>query len=120
MAPSRNPLARLRHVLDEMDQLAAAMADVNFEAFAASYMHRRTAEHAILIISEAIRSLPAELTDQQPGPNWRAMRGIGNVLRHDYYAIEPPVLWDILSLRLPELRPVILHMIEEVTQRDGQ
>ncbi|NNM71232.1 hypothetical protein HJG44_02340 [Enterovirga sp. DB1703] len=43
------------------------------------------------------------------------MRAIGNVLRHDYYAVEPPVLWDVVNVRLPELRPVIARMIEDLS-----
>ncbi len=42
------------------------------------------------------------------------MRGIGNVLRHDYFAIEAPVLWDILRTQLPQLRPVVARMIEDL------
>jgi uncharacterized protein with HEPN domain len=114
MAASRNPLARLHHIRDEIDQLTAAMGEVEYGAFLDSYMHRRTAEHAVLIISEAVRAIPEEIMARYPGPNWRAMRGIGNVLGHDYFAIEAPVLWDILRTQLPQLRPVVARMIEDL------
>lgn len=113
MAPSRNPLARLQHVRDEIDQLTRAMAGIVYEDFAASYVYRRTVEHAVLIISEAVRSLPDELLERYPGPNWRAMRGIGNVLRHDDFAIEPTVLWDVVSTHLPALSATVERMIAD-------
>ena len=102
MAASRNPRARLLHIRDEIDQLARVVEGLDEEAFSSSYLHRRAAEHAVLIISEAVRALPAEMLERHPGPNWPAMRGIGNVLRHDYFAIEPAVLWDVVSIHLPE------------------
>ena len=42
------------------------------------------------------------------------MRGIGNVLRHDHFAIEPAVLWDVVTTHLPDLRPVIARMIDDL------
>lgn len=63
MAASRNPRVRLEHIRDEIRDLSAATAGLTPRAFAASYIHRWTTEHAILIISEAVRTLPVELTD---------------------------------------------------------
>lgn len=114
MAASRNPLGRLEHIRDEIAQLRAAMAGQTSESFAASYVMRRTAEHAILIVSEAVRALPQELTDRHPGPAWSDIRGIGNVLRHDYFAVEPPVLWNILTTHLPPLADVVETIITEL------
>ncbi|UHC17341.1 DUF86 domain-containing protein [Methylobacterium currus] len=59
------------------------------DAFLESDILRRTAEHAMLIISEAVKDVPVELTDRYPGPPWSDIRGIGNVLRHEYYAVAP-------------------------------
>ncbi|MGU3536697.1 HepT-like ribonuclease domain-containing protein [Methylobacterium sp. A54F] len=111
MAPSRNPRARLGHIQDEIAQLRAATVGQTFASFAASYVMRRTTEHAILIISEAVRALPQDMIDRHPGPAWPEIRGIGNVLRHDYFAVEPPVLWNILTLHLPPLADAIEAMI---------
>lgn len=114
MAASRNPRMRLEHIRDEIRDLSVATAGLTQEAFAASYIHRRTTEHAILIISEAVRALPVALTDRYPGPAWSDIKGIGNILRHDYFAVEPPVLWNILSEHLPILREAVDAMLREL------
>ena len=113
MAASRNPMVRLEHIRDEITQLQAAMADQTLETFAASYVLRRTSEHAILIISEAVRTLPRELLDRHPGPAWSEIKGIGNILRHDYFAVEPLVLWNIVTEHLPTLIDVVEAMLAE-------
>ncbi len=78
-----------------------------------SYILRRTAEHAILIISEAVKAVPNEMTDRYPGPPWADIRGIGNILRHEYYAVDPLVLWNIMTEHLPALALVVDRMIAE-------
>ena len=76
-------------------------------------MLRRTTEQALLIISEAVRAIPVDLTDRYPGPRWADIRGIGNVLRHDYFAVDPQVLWRIATDQLPGLSAVVTTMIGE-------
>lgn len=119
MAASRNPLARLEHIRDEISELTVAVSGTTPGTFADSYVLRRTTEHAILIISEAVRALPRDLTDRYPGPAWSEIKGIGNVLRHDYFAVEPPVLWNILTEHLPPLAQVVATMIADLRGTSG-
>jgi uncharacterized protein with HEPN domain len=114
MAASKNPQLRLFHIRDEIDGITAALRGVSFEEYRESFTLRRAAERALQIISEAARSLPAELRKRHPGAPWTAITGIGNVLRHEYQRIDDRRLWDILIVHLPQLRPVIVRMIEEL------
>ena len=115
MAASRHPLARLGHIRDELTDLGTALEGVTFEVFVENYVLRRAAEHALLIISEAVKALSPAFTDHHPGADWRAVRNIGNVLRHDYFEVDTRVLWKVVTERLPELKPVIERMIAAQT-----
>jgi uncharacterized protein with HEPN domain len=114
MAATKNPLARLAHVRDEIEGITAALRDVERDRFTENYILRRAAERALLIISEAAKALPKNLTDRYPAINWRGVRGLGNVLRHDYERVDADTLWEILTAKLPELAPVIERMIADL------
>jgi uncharacterized protein with HEPN domain len=116
MAASKNPQLRLLHIRDEVDGVATALFGVSFEQYLESYTLRRAAERAVQIISEAAKALPSESLDRYPDAPWSAIIGIGNVLRHEYQRIDDKRLWDILTVHLPRLRPVILRMIAELEQ----
>ena len=58
-----------------------------------------------------MKALSPAFTDHHPGVDWRAVRNIGNVLRHDYFEVDTRVLWKVVTERLPELKPVIERMI---------
>jgi uncharacterized protein with HEPN domain len=113
MSASKNPLVRLGHVRDEISNVTKALDGVTYEDFATNYVLLRTAQHALLIISEAVKALSPSFTDHDPGVDWRAVRDIGNVLRHDYFSIDPQVLGRVVLHRWPELRVVIDRMIED-------
>jgi len=113
MAASRNPLIRLGHIRDEITDLTKALEGVSFEEFTGNYVLKRSAEHAILIISEAVKSLSAEFTDHYAGVDWRAVRDIGNVLRHEYFEVDSKVIWRIVTDNLPELIIIVEQMIRD-------
>jgi len=114
MAATKSPLMRLGHIRDEIDNLLPLFVGVDYPTFASSYTLLRTTERAILIIAEAAKALPAELTARYPEIEWHAIRGIGNILRHEYERVETAVLWRVVTENLPELAPVIERMIRDL------
>jgi uncharacterized protein with HEPN domain len=115
MPASRNPVVRLQHIKDEIDGITAALSGVRRESFLDSYVLIRAAERALQIISEAVRSLPEDTLRGHSEVDWVALRALGNVLRHEYQAIDPGTLWEIMTGgKLRELASVIASMLSEV------
>jgi uncharacterized protein with HEPN domain len=78
MAATRNPRVRLLHILDEIDGIAASIADASFDQYRASYQLRRTAERAVQIVSEAARTLPSDLIELNVIPRLPGVRSSGS------------------------------------------
>jgi uncharacterized protein with HEPN domain len=114
MAATKDALARLGHIRDEIEGITGALRGVEQGVFAKNYLLRRAAERALLIISEAAKALPNSLTDRYPAIDWRDVRGLGNVLRHDYQQVDADTLWEILTGKLPELAPIVERMIADL------
>jgi uncharacterized protein with HEPN domain len=56
------------------------------------------------------------LTVRYPEIEWHAIRGIGNILRHEYERVETEVLWQVATSSVPQLAPVIERMIRDLTR----
>ena len=109
------PSARLR-IEDILAEIATATEILDERTFAElqdDKASRRAIERCIEIISEAARHLPAELTDRYPEVSWSNIRGIGNILRHEYGRVDDLLMWRVAAERLPELRLVIEKMLAE-------
>jgi uncharacterized protein with HEPN domain len=117
MAATKSPLMRLGHIRDEIASLLPLFAGLDYSAFASSYSMVRTTERAILIIAEATKALPPALIARYPEIEWYAIRGIGNILRHEYERVETEVLWRVVHENLPELATVIERMIRDLNAR---
>jgi uncharacterized protein with HEPN domain len=114
MAASKSPQLRLLHIRDEIDGMASALHNVSFADYQESYTLRRAAERAVQIVSEAAKALPPEMLARHSEAPWNAIIGIGNILRHEYQRVDDRRLWEIVTVHLPELRPVIMAMIDEL------
>jgi hypothetical protein len=81
MAASKSPRARLLHIRDEIDGVAAAVEGLSFEQYRASYIHRRAIERAAQIISEAAKALPRDyltrMTRRRGPPSSRSEMSCG-------------------------------------------
>ena len=111
MAASKSPRARLLHIRDEIEGVAATVEGLTFEQYRGSYLHRRAVERAAQIISEAAKALPQNLLEEHGEAPWASIIGIGNVLRHEYQRLDDRRMWEIATVHLPALEPVVRRMI---------
>lgn len=114
MAASANPSARLEHILFHVRGVADTVGGVGFDTYRSVYHMERTVERAVQIISEAVRALPPEMTAPYPQIEWAKIAAIGNVLRHEYERVDPQTMWEIATVRLPELETVIRRMLADL------
>jgi uncharacterized protein with HEPN domain len=105
---------RVDHVLHDILQAIERVEEVTrgktLSEFEASWQLRWIVQRAIEIISEASRSIPHELASTQPDIPWPSVRGIGNVMRHDYDTLSDPIVWRVVVDELPKLKLAIRAM----------
>jgi uncharacterized protein with HEPN domain len=78
----------------------------------------RTVERAVQIISEAVRALPPILTARHPEIEWAKIAAIGNILRHEYERVDPQTMWEIATVKLPELQKAVERMLADLKTTD--
>lgn len=117
--PDRTRLV-LDHIEQALDDIATLVHDLDEAGFRADRHRRLAVERCIEIISEASRRLPDDLKAEHPDIPWRAIAGIGNVLRHDYDDIIPNVIWQAATREVVPLRAAVASMRQRLKKgRDG-
>ena len=77
---------------------------------------RYAVHHAVLIITEAVRHLPVAVKSKHPTLPWADIESTGNYLRHEYFRIDPDVMWSVIRLHLPQLGQVIQEVSDDVLE----
>jgi len=100
----RHALHDILEAIERIEEITHGKTLVQFEA---SWQLRWLVQRAIEIISEASRAIPTELRSTRPEIPWSQVRGIGNVLRHEYQGLSDPIIWKVVTDELPRLKQAI-------------
>jgi uncharacterized protein with HEPN domain len=55
------------------------------------------------VIGEAAKHIPADIRAQVGGLDWRRVIGFRDIVAHAYFGIDEAILWNIVSVKVPEL-----------------
>ena len=58
----------------------------------------------LAIIGEAAKKIPADARRRYPAVEWKKMAGLRDIVVHDYFGIDEDIIWDVVSVRIPELK----------------
>jgi len=105
--PSEKRIRWFEDILDNVARIERFTAGMDIQAFLADEQVTFAVLHALLIISEAARRLGADAETLAPSQPWRAIRGLGNVLRHEYGGVDPNAIWRIVADDLPALKQAV-------------
>jgi uncharacterized protein with HEPN domain len=107
---ARKVLHAIDDILEAIGRVEQITAGKTLADFEQSWQLRWLVQRAIEIISEASRALPDDLKNERPEIPWPRVRGIGNVLRHEYGGLSDPIIWRVVTDELPRLKAAILAL----------
>ncbi len=91
------------------DMLTAArkieryVRDSTFEGFCQNELIQDAVIRQLTIIGEAASHVPEEISAMAPEIPWRSIRGLRNVVIHEYFGINLRVLWKTTTRNIPDL-----------------
>jgi uncharacterized protein with HEPN domain len=106
----RNPDLVLAEIERALSLVLDRTAGLSKSELAADPMLQLGIERALEIVSEAVRHLPQAVLDRRADIRWRDIRNLGNVLRHEYWRVDPETVWNIVANELPRLLEAVLEL----------
>ena len=69
--------------------------------------------HHLTIIGEACSRLPENFRAMHRDDIWRQASGLRNVIVHQYFGIDPEVVWAVIERDLPELKQRVAAILSK-------
>ena len=110
----------LDDILEAIHQIRTYMADVDEEAFT---MDRKTQDAVIRnleIIGEASGNLPEQFQEAATEIDWRKIKGLRNILIHEYFGINLPIVWDVVQNKLDPLEAACRKLLAIAAEPDDK
>ena len=114
MSP-RDWMLRIEDILQAIDRITEYTRGMTWDTFRAD---RRTIDAVIRnieVIGEASRHVPEHIVTRYAHIPWAEMRGMRNVLIHEYFLVSLSILWRTATHNLPPLVPELQRILDEHT-----
>jgi uncharacterized protein with HEPN domain len=105
---------RLQHILDAIEEIQNYLIAVDFSVFIENSMMRFACIKQMEIIGEASNHLSVELKSKFSDIEWSQIVGMRNVFAHEYFGIDPNLVWEIIKNDIPELKEKIEHILKSI------
>ncbi|HZL64635.1 MAG TPA: DUF86 domain-containing protein [Thermoleophilia bacterium] len=96
---------RVRDILAAVRAIERYTEGMTFEQFAADARTIDAVVRNLMTIGESTRWIPEPIKDAHREVPWRTLRGVRNVVVHEYFGVDSEILWETVRADLPPLAP---------------
>jgi uncharacterized protein with HEPN domain len=104
--------------MEAIHQIRSYVKGFDEEAFS---LDRKTQDAVIRnleIIGEAAGNLPEEIQKVSSDIDWSKIKGLRNILIHEYFGISLPIIWDVVQSKLSPLEAACRKLLEKAAESD--
>ena len=91
-------------MLESINDIILFTKDIDYETYKADYKLRLAIVKLIENIGEASNGISPKTIKKLPGIEWSVLKGIRNVLVHEYFGIDYEIIWNSIKENIPELK----------------
>lgn len=111
--PSRDWQNRVNDILDAIAEIQEFTNSMTFEEFQNDRKTVRAVLYNLAIIGEAIRTIPPEIEATHPEIPWLDVRGMRNIVIHEYFQVNLSIIWQTVQADLILLEASLRHLLEQ-------
>lgn len=95
---------RIEDIIEAVDRIFHYVKDLNYDCWIKDQKTIDAVIRNLEIIGEAAANVPQEIQDLYVDIPWYQMKGMRNILIHEYFGVDNDVLWNTIKKDLPVLK----------------
>jgi len=103
---------RVRDILTAVEAIAAYTEGMTYEDFVVDPKTMDAVLRNLVTIGESTRWIPGPVLEAHPAVPWHTMRGVRNVVAHQYFGVDRRILWTTVEKDLPPLAPALEAVLQ--------
>jgi uncharacterized protein with HEPN domain len=102
--PPRDWRFRLEDMLQALEEINQFTEGMTYSIFYSDTRTMKAVLYSLTVIGEAARHIPEEVKLKYPEIPWRDISDMRNVVIHEYFGVDPEILWETIYNDLPSLQ----------------
>jgi uncharacterized protein with HEPN domain len=99
---------RVNDILEAIDKIERYTQDMDFSGWLEDEKTVDAVIRNIEVIGEASSHLPDEVLQRYKDIPWRLMKGIRNILAHEYFGVDLEIIWKTVKEDLPAIKKLLV------------
>ena len=104
----------IKDILDCIERVEEFVGDINFDEFLADDKTSSAVVRKLEIIGEATKNIPKSVTQKYEEIPWKEMARMRDKISHFYFGVDYEIVWNVIKERLPEIKPTIRQILEDM------
>ena len=110
--PPRDWLIRIEDILEACRRIVEYAGDSSEEEFKDDSRTVDAVIRNLTVIGEAAGHIPEEILKRYPETPWAEMRGVRNIVVHEYFGVSVPIIWKTVQDDIPSLIPLLQEILK--------
>lgn len=110
---------RIEDILESVQNIGRFTKDMSLEDLTGDEKTVDAVVRNISVIDEATRHIPEEIRERYPDVLWSEMRGMRNVVVHEYASVSIRIVWQTARRNLPPLVPILRRKFWRTKRKPG-
>jgi len=102
----------LEDIMSAADAIASFIESETSESFEERQMVRSAVVHELTVIGEAAARISPELRLRHPSVPWQDIKGLRNIVVHNYFGIDWTEVWGAAKRDVPVLRGQVAAILQ--------
>jgi uncharacterized protein with HEPN domain len=110
---------RITDILESINKIQNYVDDMKFDDFQKDEKTIDAVIRNFIIIGEAARNVPDDISAKYPDIPWQLMGDMRNFAVHEYWGVELTTVWKTIQDDLPPLVPSLNRVIDSEKGQEG-
>ena len=103
----------IQDILEAIQRIDEYLTGITFEEFSKDNKTIDAVVRNFAVIGEAAKNVPVSVKRKHPEIAWKRMSGMRDKVIHEYFGVDPHILWDTSKIDLPASKQLLKELLSE-------
>ncbi len=109
----------IKDIVEAINDMEVFIGEMDYEEFLKDKKTQKAVVWQIHIVGEATKNIPDAIRWKYKEVPWKYMARIRDKIAHFYFGIDYEIVWHVIKEKLPEIKPAVERILNDLTTNNN-